>query len=216
MRRRNIPSALRLGLAVFARRHHHGRRKFSTRGSVIFVAHLIIAALPVTCAWAQAQVKPDFSGRWIIPGGTPANTVILNKGGEQEPGMSNGWGHQIAIGQDEVLLTVKFDFFTSIDLQPPIRFRYALNGTKTTNSVMMGRGIERSTSTAFWHGDTLVIKTEQSFHNPDTGLEESFEVTRRLSLESPGQLRVETTFGGVLGGPPTVTSTKYTRGSQPP
>ena len=216
MRCKSIPSALRLGLAVFARRHYPGRRKFSTSGSVNFVAHLIIAALLVICTWAQAQLKPDFSGEWIIPGGAPANTASLNKGGEQEPGMSNGWGHQIAIGQDEGMLTVKCDFFTSIDLQLPIRFRYALNGTKTTNSVMMGRGIERSTSTASWHGDTLVIKTEQSFHNSDTGRQESFEVTRRLSLESPGQLRVETTFGEVLGGPPTVTSTKYTRGSQPP
>jgi hypothetical protein len=179
------------------------------------VAHLIIAAMLVICTRAQAQVKPDFSGKWIIPDIAPTNSASLENGGEQESGMGSGWGHQITIGQDGGMLTVKYDFFTRSDMQPAIKFSYALNGTKTTNSVMMGRGIERSTSTASWHGDTLVIRTEQSFHNSETGREESFEVTRRLSLESPGQLRVETTFGGVVGGPPTVTSTKYTRGSQP-
>ena len=95
-------------------------------------------------------------------------------------------------------------------------FRYALDGTMTSNSVMMGRGIQCSTSTAAWHGGTLVIKTEQPFHNPETGREENFEVIRRLSLESPGQLLVETTFGGVLGGPPTETTSRYTRDSEPP
>jgi hypothetical protein len=37
------------------------------------------------------------------------------------------------------------------------------------------------------------------------------DVTRRLSLASATELRVESTIAGVLGGPPTTTVTTYTR-----
>ena len=208
--------ALRAHLAAFAQPLCLGGRMSSPGGSVGLVAQLIIAAMLVIGTTAQGQVKPDFSGKWILLGSAPA------KAGGQEWDMGTGWGRATAwgktntIAQDGGLLTVKFSFFAFSDFQPPIQFSYALNGTKTTNAVIMGHGIQRSTSTATWHGDTLVIKTEQPFRNPESGRDERFEVTRRLSFESPGQLRVETTFGGVLGGPSTVTTTRYTRGSQAP
>jgi hypothetical protein len=37
-------------------------------------------------------------------------------------------------------------------------------------------------------------------------------VKRTLSLEAPTSLVVETTIGGLLGGPPTTSRTVYTRG----
>ena len=216
MRCNHMPLALRRRLTMLARPRFPRGWQFSPGGSVGLAVQFIIAAMLMIGTSAQEPLKPDFSGKWVIPGSAPANAASLKKGDWQESGMGNGWSPNITIAQDGGMLTVKYDFFTRIDMQPAIKFSYALNGTKTTNSVMMGRGIQRSISTATWHGDTLVIKTEQPFRNPETGREEIFEVTRQLSLESPGQLRVETTFGGVLGGPPTVTSTKYTRGSQPP
>lgn len=216
MQRNRLPSALRPLLTWLARpRHPHGREP-ARGGSVGLAVQCIIAATLVIGGSADESLKPDFSGKWVIPGSAPANATCLKEGGRQESDMSSGWSPEISITQDAGTLTVEYVFFGRNDMRPPIMFRYALDGTTTSNSVMMGRGIQCSTSTAAWHGDTLVIKTEQPFHNPETGREENFEVIRRLSLESPGQLRVETTFGGVLGGPPTETTSRYTRYSESP
>jgi hypothetical protein len=123
--------------------------------------------------------------------------------------MGSGWGSNITITQDAGRLTVEYAFFARGDMQPPLKFVFALDGSETKNSVMMGRGIQTQTSKTAWDGDRLVITTAHSFENPSNGQPMTSEVKQTLSLESPASLIVETTRSGVLGGPPATVRTVY-------
>jgi hypothetical protein len=123
--------------------------------------------------------------------------------------MGSGWGPTITITQDAARLTVEYAFFARGDMQPPLRFAYALDGSETKNTVMMGHGMQTQTSTARWDGAKLVITTRHSFLDPATNKPSATVVTQTLSLESPTSLVVEVTRAGVAGGPATTTKTAY-------
>jgi arylsulfatase len=145
---------------------------------------------------ASAQPRPDFSGRWTSE---PAG----------RGDMGSGWGTQIEITQDAARLAVEYAFFGRGDMQRPLRFEYALDGTESKNAVMMGRGVQSQTSTTKWDGQTLIITTRHDYTDPSTGKPATAEVTQALTLESAASLVVETTRAGVMGGPPTRTRTVY-------
>ena len=174
------------------------------------------AAVGVFALCVTAQTRPDFSGRWTsepeVPAAAPAGSGQARAalGGRAGAGdMGSGWGSPITIAQDASRLTVEYAFFARGDMQPPLRFVYALDGSETKNSVMMGRGIQVQLSRAAWEGSRLVITTVHSFENPANGQPMKIEVKQTLSLESPASLVVETTRSGVLGGPPSTTKTVY-------
>jgi hypothetical protein len=123
--------------------------------------------------------------------------------------MGSGWGPTITVTQDAAKLTVEYVFFGRGDLQPPLRFNYALDGSETKNTVMMGWGIQAQTSTAAWDGDRLSIMTVHTFANPADGKPMTTSVKQTLSLESPTSLVVEVARDAVLGGPATSTRTVY-------
>ena len=123
--------------------------------------------------------------------------------------MGSGWGSTIAIAQDATKLTVEYAFFSRGDMQPPLKFVYALDGTETKNSVMMGRGMQVQTSHTAWDGAKLKITTLHMLADPATGKPMTAEVVQMLSLESPTSLVVETTRAGVLGGQATATKTVF-------
>jgi len=159
-----------------------------------------------------AQAKPDFSGRWAVE--PPAAAAGQDGRGQRGVGpgrgdMGSGWGSLITITQDANRLTVEYAFFTRGDMQAPLKFTYALDGSETRNTVMMGRGAQAQTAKTAWNGDALVITTTHSFIDPASGKPAPFEVTQTLSLESPTSLTVETTRAGVRGGPTTTTHTTY-------
>ena len=181
------------------------------------------AAVGLLAVHMTAQTRPDFSGRWTSE---PAPTAAAPGGGGQAGAarggigqrgggrggigdMGSGWGSPITITQDASRLTVEYAFFARGDMQPPLRFVYALDGSETKNSVMMGRGIQVQVSKVSWQGDKLVITTIHSFENPANGQPMKMEVKQMLSLESATSLIVETTRSGVLGGPPSTTKTVY-------
>jgi hypothetical protein len=144
----------------------------------------------------------------VVPDSTPPGTNAAPTPGS--PG--SGWGTPLTITQDSARLTVEYPFFSRYDLQPPLQFVFALNGTETRNTVMMGNGFQEQFSRATWNGSTLVLTTVYVVANP-SGAGDSLrvEVTRRLSLESPTRLIAQTTRAGVLGGQPSTTRTVYTR-----
>jgi len=181
---------------------------------------LSVAAVVLFAASAMAQTRPDFSGRWTSEpaatatgGGAQADARegAVDRGGSggRSGDMGSGWGSNITITQDAGRLTVEYMFFARGDMQPPLNFVYALDGSETKNSVMMGRGIQTQTSKTAWEGDKLVITTAHTFTHPETGQQMTSEVKQTLSLESPTSLIVETTRSGVLGGPPSTTRTVY-------
>jgi hypothetical protein len=163
-----------------------------------------------------AQTRPDFSGRWTTDP-DPAETAQAGaRGGGQRGGgrggrgdMGSGWGSTITIAQDAARVTVEYAFFSRGDMQPPLKFTYALDGSETRNSVMMGQGTQVQTSRTAWQGDALVITTRHTFADPASGKPVPVEVTQKLTLDTPASLVVETTRAGVLGGPPTTTRTVY-------
>ncbi|MGD8330121.1 MAG: hypothetical protein PVJ49_11855 [Acidobacteriota bacterium] len=175
---------------------------------------LAIAVLITIAGSAGAQQPVDFTGAWST---SPGGGARGGRGGAPPASMGSGWGDDITIVQKNGVLTVERVFFERGDLQPALKFRYALDGTPTTNTVMMGRGKQETTSTAAWDGDTLVVTSSATI--PDVGGDTPAvsEVQRRLTLRPPAgltgmpSLLIETTFGGVLGGPPTSTRTVYTR-----
>lgn len=168
--------------------------------NILSTAAVILLAVSVA-----AQTRPDFSGRWAS-GPEPAAT---GRSGERAGDMGSGWGANITITQTADRLTVEYVFFARGDMQPPLRFIFALDGSETKNSVMMGRGIQTQTSKTAWEGDKLVITTTHSFAQPETGQPLTSEVKQTLALESPTSLAIETTRSGVLGGPSSTTRTAY-------
>ena len=164
---------------------------------------VILIALSVT-----AQTRPDFSGRWTSEP-APKAPAASGSGQERASDMGSGWGSNITIAQEASRLTVTYEFFVRGDMQPPLQFVYALDGTESKNSVMLGRGIQVQTSKTAWEGDKLVIITTHSFENPANGQPMRSEVKQTLTLASPTSLIVETTRSGVLGGPAMTTRTSY-------
>lgn len=153
-----------------------------------------------------AQETPDFSGAWVTAqpeqgGGGRGRTPAT-------PG--SGWGPEFEISQSADTLMVERDFFSRGDLQRPLRFRFALDGSETTNSVLMGRGEQVSTSTAAWQGGRLVVTTTHLVEASPAGGAMRVEVVRTLGLEGD-TLVIETVRSGVLGGPPSTTRAEYVR-----
>jgi hypothetical protein len=180
----------------------------------------LISAVVVALTLGQAaQSRPDFSGRWTSdPEPAPAAPAgaAVPGGGRAGPGrggapadIGSGWGSTVTLTQNATQLVVEFAFFARGDLQPPVKFVYALDGSETTNTVMMGRGIQVQRSRARWNGDALVMTTAYGFADPQTGKPATAQVTRTLTLASPTSLVVDTVAEGVLGGPASTAKTSY-------
>jgi len=162
-----------------------------------------------------AQTKPDFSGRWTTDPDPAAAADPAGRGAGQRAGgrgpaadAGSGWGATITVTQDAQKLVIEVPFFGRSDMQPPLRFTFALDGSESRNQVMMGRGVQVQTSRTSWDGETLVIKTSHAFTDPVTGKPATAEVTQILSLAAPS-LVVDTTRAGVMGGPAVTTKTTY-------
>ena len=158
-----------------------------------------------------AQPRPDFSGRWTSeppPPAPPARDVAAGTAPAARADLGSGWGREITITQDPRRLTVAWPYFATYDMQPPLRFVYALDGSETVNAVALGRGVQRQRSRAVWAGDTLVITTVHASADPGTAARATeTEVRQALTLASPTSLVVLTTRGAALP----VTRTVYTR-----
>ena len=156
-----------------------------------------------------AQEHPNFAGQWTVAASTePGNR------GPARGDMGSGWGSPITVTQDAARLTVEYAFFSRGDMQPPLRFVFALDGTETKNTVMMGNGIQSQLSKTRWDGNKLIITTVHSFRNPESGQPMTSEVRQTLSLESNNTLIVETTRSGVLGGASSTTRSTYNKAPQ--
>lgn len=177
-----------------------------------------LVVLCVALAWladmAHAQPRPDFSGTWaaVYPpvGGTaavPGTPAVPASAGD----MGSGWGASLTIAQDATRLRVDDAVFSRYDLQPPLTYVYPLDGSDSRAVVAVGRGEQVQVSRARWDGTALVITTIFQVADGPAGTPFTFEMTRRLSLESVATLIVETTRAGVLGGPPASARATYRR-----
>jgi hypothetical protein len=159
-----------------------------------------------------AQPPADFSGAWTIDAPAVAVTPAVpgRPASTSAPGdMGSGWGSPMTIVQDARQLSVEYTVFSRYDLQPPLKFIYPLDGSEGRHTLMLGRGEQIESSRAKWDGQTLIILTTIPVVDRAAGQPFTTEITRRLSLESPGRLLVEVTRAGALGGPPSTTRAVY-------
>ena len=151
-------------------------------------ALLLLAGSPL-----PAQQRPNFSGRWVAEA-EPARSGATGTAG-------SGWGASVTITQDASHVTVESAYFSRYDLQPPLRFVYALDGSESRNAMMVGNGTVEEVARVDWDGSTMLIKALHTTPHP-TELRQTLrvEVTRRLALDASGSLVIETARAGVLGG----------------
>ncbi len=167
---------------------------------------------------AGAQARPNLAGEWARVADA-ADAVVTGRPAVSASGdaafrrgeMGSGWGSPVSITHDGDRLTVEYVFFAEYDLQPPIRFSYALDGSESRNSVMIGHTATEQRSRVVWAGDTLVITTRVPGPAGADGRATTTEVRQALALESPTVLRVVTTRRDVLGGATATSHTIYTK-----
>ena len=167
---------------------------------------------------SPSMKNPNFSGSWST---TVLHTVsVINRVEEPKvPDLGSGWGDQISIKHTEDQLEVERVVFIPREIQQLVKYRYALDGSRTENPINMGRTTGKPpVSTTVWDGDRLVITTVYPFQNPQNREWLEGKVTQTLWLEPATQtpweptLIVETTREGVLGGLTTTNRTVYTKG----
>jgi len=190
------------------------RRKTALAASGVAVA---LATSVLLAAPADAQPRrPDFSGQWSNPAQARGSGAgARGQGGSR----GSGWGREFTIEQDDDLLTVTRVLFTRGDLQPAVKLRFALDGSPTVNTVLMGRGAQRQNSTTAWDGDTLVITTRYEVPAGEGEGLVTYEEVRRLSLQPPPagrnawppSLSMEIVRKGHLGGPSSTTRLVFSR-----
>jgi hypothetical protein len=166
---------------------------------------------------SEGLPAPDFTGAWsavTLSSAPPTGRL----GPAQIPTLGSGWGDRISIAHDANVLEVERVVFTPREIQPLVRYRYALDGSPTENPVWTGRSGPAPTSTAAWDGHRLVLTTVHRFRSPGDGQWHESRVVRTLWLQPAAgtpfepSLVVETMRGAALGGPSSTARTVYVRG----
>lgn len=121
--------------------------------------------------------------------------------------MGSGWGSPVTIMQSPESLVVAFQHFAAYDLQPKVRYVFALNGSETTNHVMIGHAESMPRSIVRWEGATLIVTSR--YPTPPEVSSAPTEVRQTLALDAQGRLVVETVRPGARA--PDVVRSVYTR-----
>jgi hypothetical protein len=150
---------------------------------------LTLAALGMLAGSAGAQTRPDFSGEWTrVDSGTESRSVAaVGDAAFRVGNMGSGWGSPLTLRQQGAQLVVEYQHFGTYDLQPRLRFVYALDGSESRNAVMIGHAESVLRSRATWSDSTLVITTTYPGPSGNT------DVRHALTLASPTSLTIETT-----------------------
>jgi hypothetical protein len=161
------------------------------RASVrVTVGLLVGSGLLATSASAQ---RPDFSGDWVLvvdSGATRSTVAATGDAAFRRGDMGSGWGSALTIRQLQDSLIIESPHFSTYDLQPRLRFVFALDGQDSRNTVMIGHASSEQRSRASWSDNALLITT--SFPAPAG----STMVRQVLSLGVDGTLSIETTREG--------------------
>jgi hypothetical protein len=120
-----------------------------------------------------------------------------------------GWGSPVTIAQRPDSLVIEYVFFAPYDLQPPLRLAYALDGSESTNRLMVGHAEHTQRARARWRDAALAIVA--TFPLPAGVAGGSSEVRQTLTLDGPRRLVVETVRVGPTGGLSDTTRTVYTK-----
>lgn len=175
--------------------------------AVLTCAVLLGGAVPVT-----AQQRPDFTGTWERVWASDAQraTSVATRGdaafetGDMSDGW--GWGSPVTITQRRDSLLIEYVFFAPYDLQPPIRLAYALDGSESRNTIMIGHAAATQRARVQLRDASLAIIATYPLPAGVTGRGASTDVRQTLSLDGSRRLVVETIRAGA-----DTTRTIYTR-----
>ena len=170
---------------------------------------LLLAILPLMAAPDAAAARPDFSGTWERADPDPEVPSVASTGDAafRRGSAGSGWGSPVTLRQDARALVVEYVHFSAYDLQPPVRLTFALDGSDSENTVMIGHAASAQRSRVAWRDQTLVVTTELAGPEPGSRA----QLRQALTLEAPDTLQLETTREGPGGAPPSVTRTTYAR-----
>lgn len=172
---------------------------------------------------SEALPSPDFSGTWSTTR-VSATPPTGQAPPPPVPSLGSGFGDRISILHRAERLEVERVMFVPREIQPLVRYRFALDGSETENAVTMGRTGPPPVSTTAWDGDRLVITTRYPFENPDAEatdadapwlesvLTQTFWLQPASGPPFEPSLVIETVRGKALGGPASTTRSVYTRG----
>ena len=162
---------------------------------------MVAAFLAFPCV-ARTQARPDFSGEWtrVDSSAEQRSVAAVGDGAFRVGNMGSGWGSPLTLQQQANRLVLEYTQFSTYDLQPKVTLTFALDGSESRNSFMIGHSEEMLRSRAAWRDNTLVITTVYPAPAGTT------EVRQALTLESPTSLIIETTRGS------TTTRTLYRKG----
>ncbi|MCB0601913.1 MAG: sulfatase-like hydrolase/transferase [Saprospiraceae bacterium] len=165
----------------------------------------------------EALPNPDFSGSWSTtpvdsrsPLGRPYQPPI--------PDLGSGWGDKISVLQKENQLEIERVVFLPREIQPLVKYRYALDGSRSENNVNMGRTLPAIVSHGSWINNRLVIASEYPCQELKNEKWTTATVVQTLWLQPASgtpwepQLVIETERKGVFGGETITTRTLYNRG----
>jgi len=115
-----------------------------------------ILLLALTAATDGRAQLPDFSGTWVRADSATERPSVASVGDAafQRGTMGDGWGSPLTLRQSADTLVVEYPHFARYDLQPPLRFAYALNGSESRNAIMIGHAETRLSSRAAWRDAT--------------------------------------------------------------
>ena len=173
---------------------------------------IVIAALSTTAHVSAGAQALDLSGTWVrVDSAARPSVAVTGDAAFQRGDAGSGWGSPLTIAQRDNKLVVEYQVFSNYDLQPPLQLTFAVDGSASINTVMVGHTALTLRSTASWKDDALVITTR--FPGPSARGTPPGDVTTRqtLRLDAPATLVIETTRNGVLGAADVTTRTTYTR-----
>lgn len=201
------PSGLTRRLAAVHYRIRHPEPVVPHRPATAALALLTCVAVPAT-----AQ-HPDFSGAWALDSAGSAQRSVAATGDARFRigDMGSGWGTTLTLAQQASRLLVQYEYFSTYDLQPPLSYIFALDGSASRNSIMIGHAATEEWSRAAWRGDTLVISTTMPAPGSSDGSPRTAAMRQALHLESASTLVIETTRVGMNGAPTRTSRSVYRR-----
>ena len=156
----------------------------------------------ILLAHLAAAEPPDLAGRWTL---IVENADLSEAAPPRIPATAgSGCGREITITREGGRVTIERHQFSEYDLQPPMRYVYALGGPPSRNVVNMGRGPQEQVGRAELKGEALVITSRHAAGTPLAA-----DVMQVFSIDASGALVVETTR--VVDGATSTTRARYRR-----
>jgi hypothetical protein len=167
------------------------------------VRAIVVCTLLIVGGQATYAQSPPISGVWERVWTSDAqrtpSTATRGDGTFVTGDMGDGWGWStpVTITQHADSLVVEYVFFSAYDLQPPVRLAYALDGTESRNTLMIGHASVTQRARIQRRDTGLMIVATYPIPAGVGGA--PAEVRQTLSLDATGRLVVETSRDGGAG-----------------